>query len=163
MIQKKQTLIDGKLLLGRHEWCQLPGLDVPAIKAKIDTGAKTSAIHAFNIKPVTIRGKEYVSFDIHPIQKNDDVLIHCKALVVDERDIMSSNGHKEHRYVIVTLLRLGQQAWEIEVTLSNRDPLRFRMLLGREALNGRVLIDPSALCQQGTLKKDKLMALYPVG
>jgi ribosomal protein S6--L-glutamate ligase len=76
-------------------------------------------------------------------------LISCKAPVVDERRITSSNGHRENRYVIKTLLQMGEQCWEIELTLSNRDPLRYRMLLGREAINNRVLIHPGITCNQG--------------
>lgn len=156
----KQKRIGDKLLIGRHEWCQLPTLNIPAIKAKIDTGAKTSAIHASNIKHFTKRGNHYVDFCIHPLQGTERVTINCKAPIIDERYIMSSNGHKEHRYVIATSLRLGDNLWPIELTLSNRDPLRYRMLLGREALDNRVLIDPSTSCHQGKLEKKDILALY---
>ena len=139
-----------KLLVGRDEWCRLPDLHITAIKAKIDTGARTSALHAFNIKPIKKDHKRYVKFDIHPMQGDDHVLITCKAPIFDERHIMSSSGHIEHRYVIQTTLTIGGQSWPIEMTLSNRDPLRYRMLLGREALNNRVLIDPNLTCHQKT-------------
>lgn len=158
-IFKKRTLYH-KLLIGRSEWCALPNLHIPAIKAKIDTGAKTSAIHAFNIERYTKHGKPYARFDIHPIQSNEKVIVTAKAPIIDERFIMSSNGHMEHRYVISTALIMGDQRWKIELTLSNRDPLRYRMLLGREALNGRVLIDPNITCHQGKLSKSSVFLKY---
>ncbi|GAB4393483.1 MAG: hypothetical protein Tsb005_11930 [Gammaproteobacteria bacterium] len=157
---KKLKTTQNKLLIGWNEWCQLPDLHIPAIKAKVDTGAKTSALHAFNIKAIKIHGVHHVQFNIHPIQKNDEVIVQCKAPIIDERDVISSNGHKEHRYVISTLLRLADQAWEIEITLSNRDPLAFRMLLGREALKNRVIIDPHATCVQGKISNTLLTKLY---
>lgn len=152
--------IKKRLLIGRDEWCQLPDLHLPAIKAKIDTGAKTSALHAFNIKPVKKRHAKFVRFDIHPLQSDDKTLVSCIAPLIDERHIMSSSGHIEHRYVILTTLVMGEEQWKIEVTLSNRDPLRYRLLLGREALNSRVLIDPSLSCHQKKIKHKKALKLY---
>lgn len=146
MLTRKKKI--PKLLIGRDEWCQLPDLRISAIKAKIDTGAKTSALHAFNIKRIKKNQKRYVKFDIHPLQGDNHTLVTCRAPIVDERHIMSSSGHIEHRYVIQTTVAIGNQQWPIEVTLSNRDPLRYRMLLGREALNNRVLIDPTLTCHQ---------------
>ncbi len=160
MDTSKKRMIGKKLLIGRNEWCQLPDLKIPVIKAKIDTGAKTSALHAFNIKTVSKKEVTYVYFDINPIQGNDDFLINCKAPVLDERHITSSNGHKEHRYVIETTLKIGDQHWNIELTLSNRDPLRYRMLLGREALNNRALIHPGITCNQGKIPKKVLLKTY---
>lgn len=146
---KKIMEIQNKLLIGRSEWCALPLLNIPLIKAKIDTGAKTSALHALNIECDYINGQPCVHYDIHPIQGNDEVIVRCTSLVVDRRMIMSSNGHKENRYVISTSLSLGAKTWPIELTLSNRAPLRFRLLLGREALNRRVMIDPNLNYHQG--------------
>lgn len=154
------ALTQKRLLIGRDEWCQLPNLHIPAIKAKIDTGAKTSSLHAFNIKLIHRHYQAYVHFDIHPLQNNDRILIACVAPVIDEREIMSSNGHKEHRYVIRTTLVISDQTWNIEVTLSNRDPLRYRLLLGREALNKRVLIDPSLSRHQKKITSKKARKLY---
>ncbi len=152
--------VSGKLLVGWHEWCQLPKLHLPAIKAKVDTGAKTSALHAFNIKPFRRKGVLYVRFHIHPIQSNNDVTVESVCRVVDQRRITSSNGHNENRYVIITPITMGGMSWEIELTLSNRDPLKFRMLLGREALRKQVIIDPGhALCQ-GKISKQELQKLY---
>ena len=151
-----------KLLIGRNEWCQLPDLQIPVIKAKIDTGAKTSAIHAFNIRPVTENQQTWVLFDIYPLQGNTNPRLTCRAPVVDVRAIMSSNGHKEHRYIVKTNLQLADKVWQVELSLSNRDPLRFRLLLGREALKNFVLIDPNLSCHLGDFKKSELSALYSI-
>lgn len=157
MFKKKP---DEKYIIGRAEWCALPDLSVPAIKAKIDTGAKTSAIHAFDIKLIKSNDKQYVEYKVYPIQANSSIVIKCKSLIIDERFIMSSNGHKERRYVINTALRLADSTWSVELTLSNRDPLRFRLLLGREALNHKVIIDPSLNCHQKNLKNHQIISLY---
>lgn len=137
--------LNNKLLLGRNVWCQLPDLGIHKIKAKIDTGAKTSALHAFNIEH---RQHNLLRFDIHPLQGNDDFVITCEAPLIDQRRIMSSTGHIELRYVIETTLVIAHQAWKMEVTLSNRDPLRYRLLLGREALKKHIVVDPSIGCHQ---------------
>ncbi len=157
---KYAATLSSKLLIGRCEWCTLPQLGVPAIKAKIDTGARTSSIHAFNIEPFFINEKKYVRFDIHPLQQTDNILIKCQAPIADQRYITSSNGHREHRLVIVTTIVLGSISWDIEVTLSNRDPLRYRMLLGREALNHRVLIDPGICYKQRKISRKNLQLIY---
>lgn len=132
--------IRDKLLLGRDAWCRLPDLNIDKIKAKIDTGAKTSSLHAFNIRLIK---NDIVRFDIHPLQRDDSIVTSCEAKVIDERHIMSSNGHIENRYIIETTLIIANQSWKIEISLSNRDPLRYRFLLGREALKNRIVVDPS--------------------
>lgn len=155
-----RRLMRNKIIVGWHEWCALPTLGIPAIKAKIDTGAKTSALHAFDIKVLKGEHQDHVHFAIHPVQGNNNIVIQCKAPIVDERYIMSSNGHKELRCVISTECQLGGLLWEIELTLSDRDPLRFRMLLGREALKKNVIINPSRSLYQGKVMKSELRALY---
>lgn len=157
-VDKIQT--KDKILIGRNEWCQLPNLNIPAIKAKIDTGAKTSAIHAVNIQPVSTDGTEYVMFSLNPLQGHQKIQLQCKEKVIDRRFVTSSNGHREHRYVISTVLGIANQFWEIELTLSNRDPLKYRLLLGREALNKRVLIDPSITCFHGRYTPTALDTIY---
>ncbi|MCD8499741.1 MAG: RimK/LysX family protein [Gammaproteobacteria bacterium] len=152
--------IKNKLLIGRSEWCALPDLHIPAIKAKIDTGAKTSAIHAFDIQRFTREEKEWVRFSLYPLRSRTDISVKCEAMMYDERHIMSSNGHKEHRYIILTSLRLGNTIQTIQLSLSNRDPLTFRLLLGREALAKRVLIDPSTPYRQGIYKRADIERLY---
>lgn len=151
--------INNKLLLGRNEWCSLSKLCIPAIKAKIDTGAMTSAIHAFNIR---LSPSGNVLFDVHPLQGNDNLVIHCKSPFLGTKKIMSSNGHKETRFVVKTTLILGRLKFEIGLTLSNRDPLKFRLLLGREALSSRFLIDPSIACVQNNFSKTMLSTIYSI-
>lgn len=130
------------------------------IKAKIDTGAKTSAIHAFNISYKKINNVDTVFFDVHPLQSNNTLVIHCQAPVVDKRNIMSSNGQQEKRYVISSEMTLAGQTWPIELTLSNRDPLKYRLLIGREALSNKVLIDPSLSCHQKHMTSKEALLLY---
>lgn len=148
------------LLVGWQEWCILPKLGIPAIKAKIDTGAKTSAIHAFNIQLFYTNDIPHVRFEIYPLQGRHAFAKTCTAVVIDQRLVMSSNGHKELRYVIMTPIVLAGTMWEIEVTLSNRDPLTFRMLLGREALQSKVIIDPHRKLCQGSMSLKELKKIY---
>lgn len=149
-----------KVLMGWQEWCALPKLHIPAIKAKIDSGAKTSALHASDIHPFHRHGELFVQFLVHPLQRTQKFEIACTALVADQRTVMNSGGHKELRYVITTSITLGQMTWEIDITLTNRDPMTFRMLLGRDALKGHSLIDPGKILCQGKLKLKQLRTLY---
>jgi hypothetical protein len=149
-----------KIAIGWQEWCALPQLNLGAIKAKIDTGAKTSAIQAFDIKTFNCKDGLHVRFALHPLQAHENLARECSAKVVDQRWIMSSNGHKEHRYVIQTLIIMAGETWEIELTLSDRDPLKFRLLLGRTALKGRVIIDPSKKFCLGRLAFDQAHSFY---
>ena len=129
-------------IIGKEEWCALSELGLPAIKARIDSGARTSALHAFNIKTEKQGGESYVSFEIHPIQKTRKFVRKCRAKVLGVREVKSSNGTVEQRVVIETTLTLGDQSWPIEVTLTNRDDMGYRMLIGRQAMEGLVLVDP---------------------
>lgn len=132
-----------KLLIGWREWLSLPDLKIPGIKAKIDTGARTSTLHAFVIEPFETDGILQVRFVVHPLQKRTDVEIQCHAKVIDRRRVMNSGGHYEMRYVIESNIELDKTPWPVEITLTNRDTMRFRMLLGRTALQGRVTVDPA--------------------
>lgn len=152
-----------KLLVGWQEWCSLPKLHLPAIKAKIDTGAKTSALHAWDVHPFRRHGLLYVHFIVHPLQRNTDLTVRCTAKVIDQRTVMSSGGHKQRRYVISTPVIVGNSLWEIEVTLTNRDTMAFRMLLGRDALKGHAIVDPQSSLHQGKFKKSDLRKLYRRG
>ncbi len=138
-----------KPILGWREWAALPELNINEIKAKIDTGARSSALHAFAIDPYRKNGQRWVMFAIHPIQKECDVVIECHAPIKDRRIVSDSGGHKQRRYVIETQLILGSTAIRAEMTLTNRDSMLFRLLIGRTAMNTRFVIDPNASYLQG--------------
>ncbi len=131
-------------MIGWRELADLPDFEVTGLNAKIDTGAKSSAIHAFRIREVMIEGAEYVEFFLHPVQRRKRPEVYCRAPLVGRRLIRSSNGQEEERYVIETRLRLGGRVWKIDLTLTNRDAMGFRLLLGRDALRRRFYIDPGA-------------------
>jgi hypothetical protein len=129
------------LLLGWREWVALPELGLHLIKAKVDTGARTSTLHAFYVDPFRRRGELHIRFGVHPLRGRTDVVVHGEAQVVDRRLVCDSGGHREHRYAIRAPLRLGGLSWPIELTLTNRESMRFRMLLGRTAIAGWALVD----------------------
>lgn len=150
-----------KLILGSEEWCKFLDLGIPAIKARVDSGAKTSALHAINIAPFVKDGENWVKFDINPIQNNLKTVIHCEALLIDKRIVKSSSGFREQRYVIQTNITIANDSWPIEMTLTNRDSMGFRMLLGREAMSGRILVDPEQKYILGETTTENLVDLYP--
>jgi ribosomal protein S6--L-glutamate ligase len=149
-----------KIILGSEEWCSFPELGIPAIKARVDSGAKTSALHAINIAPFVKDGINWVKFDINPIQNNLKTVIHCEALLIDKRVVKSSSGFREQRYVIQSNINIGSDLWAIEMTLTNRDSMGFRMLLGREAMSGRILVDPEQQYLLGQNTTENLKDLY---
>lgn len=151
-----------KIVVGSEEWCAMPHLGIPAIKARVDSGAKTSALHAVNILPFKKNGALWVRYDVHPMQNDGKTTVHCESQVVDKRKIKSSSGVGEVRYVIKTLLSLAEDTWEIEVTLTNRDSMGYRMLLGRQAMSGKILVDPEASFQLGELSLDILENYYKI-
>ena len=122
----------------------LPDLCDARINAKIDTGAKSSAIHAFRIREIDLDGVAGVEFFLHPIQRRRKPEVMCRAPILEKRVIRSSNGQEEERYVIATRMRLGPRFWKIDLTLTNRDAMGFRMLVGRDALRRKFLVDPGA-------------------
>ncbi len=128
--------------IGWREWVSLPDLGVPAIKAKIDTGARSSALHAFGLEQFERDGTTMVRFQAHPVQRNDDYIVATEAVLLEERLVKNSGGQAERRPVIETLVRVGEAVWAIELTLTNRDEMGFRMLLGRQAVRRRYLVDP---------------------
>lgn len=130
-------------IIGWREWVQLPGLGIDKIKAKVDTGARTSALHAFALETFEENGKNKIRFDIHPLQHNTDKVTTCVADVVDKRTVTDSGGHSEERYVIETPITIAGQTWLIEITLTERENMLFRMLLGRRALRKRFVVNPA--------------------
>ncbi|RZP10940.1 MAG: 30S ribosomal protein S6--L-glutamate ligase [Flavobacteriales bacterium] len=132
-----------KTIIGCEEWLSLEDIKIPAIKARVDSGAKTSAIQASNIKRVTRNGEAWVTFDVNPIQDNLSLNVSCESKVIDTRIIRSSSGESQKRYVIKTKLKLGSDEFEIELNLADRDGMEYRMLLGREAIINRYLVDAS--------------------
>ena len=130
-------------IIGSEEWCVFGALGIPAIKARVDSGAKTSSIQASNAKVFGRGGQEFVKFEVNPLQDNRSINIQCEAQLVDRRTIKSSSGIAEERYVIKTPVTIGADTFDIELTLANRDTMEFRMLLGREALNGRYMVNPA--------------------
>lgn len=133
-----------QMTIGWREWIALPALNVGSIKAKIDTGANTSSLHAFEIERFSRRGKDFVRFQVHPIQRSIRQLVNAEAPLLEMRRVKSSNGQTSERPVIETSISIFDQSWPIELTLANRDQMGFRMLLGREALRGRFLVDVSS-------------------
>lgn len=136
----KQTPIT----VGWREWAGLPELGVPAIKVKIDTGARTSALHAVNIERKRQGGTDVVAFSIQPLQRNNKILIRAEAPLVDIRSVSDSGGHAENRFVVRSCIELGGMTEEIDISLTERHSMLFRMLIGRTALAGNVFVDPSA-------------------
>jgi hypothetical protein len=132
------------VILGWREWVALPDLGLPAIKAKIDTGAKTSALHAFRIQRFKHNGVDWLKFGIHPLQLNQSIVRECKAPLLDQRTVTDSGGHEEERFVIQTQLSIGNDLYPVELTLTDRDDMRFRMLLGRQGILKHMLVDASA-------------------
>ncbi len=130
--------------VGWREWVALPDLGLPSIKAKVDTGARTSALHAHNVRIFRRKGVRWVRFNVWPLQKAKEPEIICEAPIVGERTVSDSGGHRESRIVIVTDLLLGEMRYPIEMTITRRDTMLFRMLLGRTAMKGRLLVNPGA-------------------
>jgi len=134
--------VDHPAIAGWREWVSLPALDVPWIKAKLDTGARTSAIHTYETEEFERDGTDWVRFDVHPWQKSALDSVHVELPVVDRRVIRSSTGHEEERLVVVTEIEVVGRRLDAELTLTNRDEMGFRMLVGREAMRGALLVDP---------------------
>jgi ribosomal protein S6--L-glutamate ligase len=153
-------MVSDKKLIGNQEWCSFESLNIPAIKARIDSGANTSSIQSSNIKRFK-KGKElWVSFDVNPIQDNLSIVIRCESKVIDVRIIKSSSGITDKRYVIKEVVKIGEDTFEMELTLANRDGMDFRMLLGREAMEKRFLVDPSRRFLTGIVSPEDIDTKY---
>lgn len=132
-----------KQVIGWREWVEFPELQLGKVKAKIDTGARSSSIHAFDIEPITKNGDPWVRFSIHPLQHSDEQVVVCEAPIKDFRSITDSGGHKSMRYIIETPFKIGEETFLAELSLFNRSNMLFRLLVGRTALKGRYLVDPA--------------------
>jgi len=150
----QEAVQDKELILGWEEWVELPGLGLPAVQAKVDTGARSSSIHAFMIEPYGRKDKPRVRFGVHPVPERSDIVVFCSAKLVDQREITSSNGETELRYIVRTPVRIGDQEWPIEISLTNRESMQYRMLIGRTALKDNIIVDPNLACVQGVLSPD---------
>jgi hypothetical protein len=142
-----------KPVLGWREWLDFPDLGITQIKAKVDTGARTSCLHAYYVKPFERNGAPWVRFGIHPRQNDTSEEIHCEAPIKDRRTVRDSGGHEEYRYVIETLISIGNECSLAEVTLTDRDTMKFRVLLGRTAIRGQYLVDAGSSYLQGKRKR----------
>ena len=129
-------------VIGWREMLTLPDLNVERVKAKIDTGARTSALHAFHCEEFQVEDRAMIRFGIHPIQHDSRQTVMAEAELLEYRQVRSSGGHAQIRPVIITTLELGEQQWQVELTLTNRDVMGFRMLLGRQAIRGHFLVNP---------------------
>lgn len=132
----------GKAVIGWREWIGLPKFGVPSIKVKVDTGARTSSLHAFDITPIRKRGIDMVRFSIHPEQRSSRYAVTVEAKLVDKRKVRPSSGESELRYVVLTDIQLMGLVYPVELTLTSRDAMGFRMLLGRQAIRDRFTVDP---------------------
>ena len=130
------------LVFGWREWVALPKLGIEQIKVKVDTGARTSALHVNNLRSFRRSGKPWARFDVQTLQQRSSPIVRCEAPVIDHREVRNSGGQIEDRVVVETLISVQGQEWPIELTLTNRRDMRFRMLLGRTALRGRAVVNP---------------------
>ncbi len=137
-----QSTGDGYRICGWREWASLPSLGIDSIRVKLDTGARTSVLHAWDIETYADRGRQWVRFRVFPAQRNKKRFVWCESPMTDRRWVTNSGGSRERRFVISTDLTLGGDSWPIELTLTNRDEMGFRMLIGREAMQGRLIVDP---------------------
>jgi len=147
-------------LLGSVEWCSFDELNIPAVKARVDSGARTSSIQATNIKKFKKKGENWVEFQINPLQDNLSLSVDCKAKIIAVRTVKSSTGISEKRYVIKTPVQVGEHIFDIELTLANRDGMDFRMLLGREAMVNRFVVNPAQQFVLGDISTKEIEQMY---
>lgn len=138
-----------KLLVGWREWLALPDLKIPAVKAKIDTGARTSCLHTHDYEIFSRAGTQMVRFHLHPLRRVESIMLTCESELLDQREVRDSGGHPEIRPFISTIVRIGEFEWPVELSLTNRESMKFRMLLGRQALAGYFVVDSAASYQLG--------------
>jgi hypothetical protein len=145
--------VEDRVTIGWREWVRLPGLGDGIVKAKVDTGARTSTLHAFDVTEEERDGVTLVTFSYHPVQRDEETTVRAEARLVDRRTITPSNGQSELRYVVATEVVIDTEPVEIELTLTRRDAMGFRMLLGRRALRGRYVVDPKRSYRAGVSKQ----------
>tara|TARA_R110000868_G_scaffold53249_3_gene167336 strand:+ start:4532 stop:5956 length:1425 start_codon:yes stop_codon:yes gene_type:complete len=143
--------MDTTFLLGWEEWAAFPKLGLPAVRAKVDTGARTSALHAVSVEPFGPLDAPQVRFIMHPVPDKPEIEVVCSAPAVDRREVTSSNGERELRWVIETPVTIGDKTWPVELTLTNRESMTYRMLLGRQAIGEDMVVNPAQSCAQGVL------------
>ncbi len=148
------------ITVGWIELASLPELSIPAIRVKVDTGARTSALHVTNLERFERQGEGFASFDVHPMRRYQAHTVRCQAPVIGEKKVKSSGGHVQIRPVVVTSLCIAGQTWTIQVTLTNREKMRFKMLLGREAMREKIEVDPGAQYLQGYQSHKSMMSTY---
>lgn len=144
-----------RLVIGWREWVGLPDLGIQAIKAKVDTGARSSSLHAFDLEEFEREGAKWVRFEVHPVQRNNERAVLAEAPVLEFRSVRSSSGKATMRPVIITNIELLGFTWAVELTLANRDAMGFRMLLGRQAFRQRFLVDGGKSYYGGRPKRKK--------
>ncbi len=159
-MDKVKNSLEGLRILGSEEWCVFSELGIPAIKARVDSGAKTSSIQATNYKIFHKGAQEWVKFEVSPLQENRSIAIQCQARLVNRRKVKSSSGISEERLVIKTPVTIGDLVFDIELTLANRDTMEFRMLLGREALNERFVVNPALDYQLQSFEEKEVNKKY---
>lgn len=147
-------------LIGREEWCGFKQLQIPAIRARVDSGAKTSSIQATEIKLIKKNDEDWVSFTVYPLQKNSKIQVRCYGKLVDKRSIKGSFGISEERLIIRTPITIGKDTFDIELSLANRNTMEFRMLLGREAIINRYVINPGIKHSQKKYLIKEVAELY---
>ena len=152
MTRAKSSVSSGnnhKRVLGWREWVSLPDLGIVSIKAKLDTGAKTSALHAWDLSLYKVNRRQWIRFRVHPMQRDKETSTICEAPLSDRRWVTNSSGSSERRYIISTELQIGDSRWPIELSLTNREAMGFPMIIGREAMRNRILVDPRASFRAG--------------
>ncbi len=142
-------------IVGWREWVAFPEFGGPSVRAKVDTGARTSAIHARNVKITMREGREIAEFDIYPHQRDSQTVLHCRAPIVARRRIRNSGGDVQDRVIVRTTIRLGEDVFEIDLSLTRRDQMGYRMLLGRRALKKRYVVDSGRSYVQGPSKSGR--------
>lgn len=148
------------LVLGWKEWLSFPDFSIPAIKAKIDTGATTSSIGTTHIREFKQNNEDWVEFKVSPISNVSKTKVICRAKIIDKRVVSDSGGHRKLRYVVRTTMKIGNYSWSIELTLANRNTMKFQVLLGREAMIGKIIVNPMLQFSQGKISPKNLKKIY---